>query len=251
MNPQQSPGTTNDNQQTPPQTFVSGVSDQYDQASQSSPQALSTLQPLNSQHYQENPPSYAADYLDQIAPEGQKAENRMAVLGLVAGVLVLVIAAFFVISGLQPPSFAKVAYPLQARIETLQVATKQQTGRLTDAIVNDTNASLNSALKSMSSDFDTITTTKKLKKNNDKKFKNKEAAYSAALTEGLEKDYARGLLDRTYTTKIVYELTELKRLIKNLSVATKDKDTAAFIETSTKNIDATLKILNNFSASKS
>ncbi len=211
-------------------------------------------QPLGSLQYDAPKDEvYAADYLDQIAPPQQKAANRVAIFGLIGGALTLVALAFMVISSLQPPSFASLALPLQARIATLQEVTKAQNNRLSDNMLNNTNSTLNSTLGTMNTDFNAILAEKKIKSGDDqkKKLKRSETAYMAELSTGLESDYQRGALDRTYTNKMTYELTTLKTMLTRLKANTKDSATKKFIDEALTNIDMVLKIYDNFAATKS
>jgi len=197
-------------------------------------------QPLSAQSYQPTRQEYAADYLDQIAPVEQKAANRMGVIGLISGALCLVSLVAFVINSLQPPSLASTILPLQARIETLQAVTEEQNGRLNESAISNANSSLNAVLITMSSDISKITTEKKIKKSNDKKVKAAEANYRSSLANGLALDSARGLLDRTYTAKMTYELNILKTMFKKVLGSTKQEKIEEFVNAAIKNIDATL-----------
>lgn len=248
MNPQNS---LNQSANNPTQTGQPGGSPPAPQPNGGAQPIYQAPQPLSSQYYQPEKQVYAADYLDQIAPVQQKAANRMGVIGLIGGVLTLLTVVMFIINSLQPPSLSSTIVPLQARVETLQSITKEQNGRLGESTVSNANSSLYAVLTSMSSDLNTITADKKIKRSNDKKVKAAEASYGGDLTQGLELDYARGLLDRTYTTKMTYELTVLRAMLKKVLTSTQEKKIVEFVNAGITNIDTTLKILHDFDATKS
>ena len=195
-------------------------------------------------------PAYSADYLNQIAaPTTHKAPNKLAIIGLIGGVLLAAIFALLLISTSSGPSFAAQAKTINARIGTLQTVASAQQKILTENSISEANATLVSSLATMNTDLAALNATKD--KKDDKALTTKESAYQSALTTTLDNANQRGTLDRTYTVQMTYELTLLRGMIVKLKNSTNKDSVKTFCTTSLSNLDIILKQYAEFSASKS
>ena len=77
-----------------------------------------------------------------------------------------------------------------------------------------------------------------------------EKKYLESIEKKLNDAHQKGILDRTYTTRMTYELSLLKTQINKLKRATKNKDITEFCDASIKNINTILAAYDKFSASK-
>lgn len=232
--------------QTPPAAPQQPV---YTQTPQPMPQqnqpSFQPIQPLQTAN-QPNPADYSIDYLNSIAPNQQKTVGKFAIFGLIGGIVIAAIVAVILISAPKGSSSAQLIPPLEARIETLKTVTSAQQKRLNENKISETNASLNSALGTMTTDLENLASNKSKKKVST----TSEKTYAEKLTKTLDEAYQRGTLDRTYTSQMIYELTILDSKISSLKKASKAKDVQAFTETAANNIDLVLQSYNAFDTSK-
>ena len=189
---------------------------------------------------------YSIDYLNQIAPTQQKPVNRLAVFGLIGGILAAAAIAVVLLtsSGGAPPS-TQMQQTL-ARIGTLQTVADAQQKHLAENDINQANATLSSALSSMKTDLTAIMKTKGVKVADKKSASTTtETAYLTKLQKKLDDSYQRGTLDRTYTSQMTYELTLLRSKLKKLQTSGDSKSLTTFCKSAIENIDAILKAYAN------
>lgn len=136
--------------------------------------------------------------------------------------------------------------PISQRIDTLGTVAKAETTKLVQIEIAEANASLSSTLTSMKAQLETIMKSKKIKTANSVS----EKKYLESIEKKLNDAHQKGILDRTYTTQMTYELSLLKTQINKLKRATKNKDITEFCDTSIKNINTILAAYDKFSASK-
>ncbi|MBB1563168.1 hypothetical protein HG436_002070 [Candidatus Saccharibacteria bacterium] len=186
------------------------------------------------------------DYLNRIAPLEERTVNRFAVFGLIGAVLTAVVVIFIVITSSQGPNSNEMLLPISQRVDTLGTVAKAETTKLVQIEIAEANASLSSTLTSMKAQLETIMKSKKIKTANSAS----EKKYLESIEKKLNDAHQKGILDRTYTTQMTYELSLLKTQINKLKRATKNKDITEFCDTSIKNINTILAAYDKFSASK-
>ena len=202
---------------------------------------------LNSPAPAATPDDYTTvDYLNRIAPLEERTVNRFAVFGLIGAVLTAVVVIFIVITSSQGPNSNEMLLPISQRVDTLGTVAKAETTKLVQIEIAEANASLSSTLTSMKAQLDTIMKSKKIKTANSAS----EKKYLESIEKKLNDAHQKGILDRTYTTQMTYELSLLKTQINKLKRATKNKDITEFCDTSIKNINTILAAYDKFSASK-
>ena len=202
---------------------------------------------LNSPAPAATPDDYTTvDYLNRIAPLEERTVNRFAVFGLIGAVLTAVVVIFIVITSSQGPNSNEMLLPISQRVDTLGTVAKAETTKLVQIEIAEANASLSSTLTSMKAQLETIMKSKKIKTANSAS----EKKYLESIEKKLNDAHQKGILDRTYTTQMTYELSLLKTQINKLKRATKNKDITEFCDASIKNINTILAAYDKFSASK-
>ena len=202
---------------------------------------------LNSPAPAATPDDYTTvDYLNRIAPLEERTVNRFAVFGLIGAVLTAVVVIFIVITSNQGPNSNEMLLPISQRVDTLGTVAKAETTKLVQIEIAEANASLSSTLTSMKAQLETIMKSKKIKTANSAS----EKKYLESIEKKLNDAHQKGILDRTYTTQMTYELSLLKTQINKLKRATKNKDITEFCDASIKNINTILAAYDKFSASK-
>lgn len=202
---------------------------------------------LNSPAPAATPDDYTTvDYLNRIAPLEERTVNRFAVFGLIGAVLTAVVVIFIVITSSQGPNSNEMLLPISQRVDTLGTVAKAETTKLVQIEIAEANASLSSTLTSMKAQLETIMKSKKIKTANSAS----EKKYLESIEKKLNDAHQKGILDRTYTTQMTYELSLLKTQINKLKRATKNKDITEFCDVSIKNINTILAAYDKFSASK-
>lgn len=207
------------------------------------PQQNTQPQPLPAYQNPQTSAEYSVDYLNSIAPNQTKQANKFAVFALIGGVLIAAIFAVLILSAPKGSNTNELIPPIAARIKTLQTVTAAQQKHLNENDVNQANATLNSALDTMSTDITAIIKERSLTKSQTKAQTTKETAYATDLTKTLDDAYQRGTLDRTYTSQITYEITILESQINSLEKSTANKTIDAFCADATKNLDLILTAL--------
>lgn len=207
------------------------------------PNPQQTVQPLPAYQNPQTAAEYSVDYLNSIAPNQTKQANKFAVFALIGGVIIAAIFAVLILSAPKGSNTNELIPPIAARIKTLQTVTAGQQKHLNENDVNQANATLNSALDTMSTDIAAIVKERNLAKKQTKAQTTQETAYATDLTKTLDDAYQRGTLDRTYTSQITYEITILESQINSLEKSTTNKEIDAFCADATKNLDLILAAL--------
>ncbi len=190
---------------------------------------------------------YSIDYLNQIAPTQQKPVNRLAVFGLIGGILAAAAVAVILMTSSGGATPSTQMQQTLARIGTLQTVSDAQQKHLAENDINQANATLSSALSSMKTDLTAIMKTKSIKVADKKsKITSTEAAYLTKLQKKLDDSYQRGTLDRTYTSQMTYELTLLRSKLKKLQTSSDSKSLTTFCTGAISNVDAILKAYASF-----
>ena len=194
---------------------------------------------------------FSIDYLNQIAPTQQKPVNRLAVFGLIGGILAAAAIAVVLLTSSGGATPSTQMQQTLARIGTLQTVADAQQKHLAENDINQANATLSSALSSMKTDLTAIMKTKGVKVADKKSASTTtETAYLTKLQKKLDDSYQRGTLDRTYTSQMTYELTLLRSKLKKLQSGSDSKSLTAFCTSAITNVDAILKAYANFTETK-
>lgn len=193
--------------------------------------------------------NFSVDYLDKIAaPVTTKAPSKLAIIGLIGGVLLAALFAMMLLTGSKGPDVTSQMSSINARVATLQAVVVAQQKNLADNSLAEANATLGSTLTTMNTDMASY-----LPKKTDDSGKSKaaiaEKAYSTELSTKLDNAYQRGTLDRTYTVQMTYELTVLRGMLQSLKKNATKEAVKTFCTTSASNIDIILKQYATFDAS--
>jgi len=185
-------------------------------------------------------------YLNEIAANDPVRVHKFAIIGLIAGVLVVLIVALSIMMNSGGPDLSTQAKFINGRVNTLKTVASANQKHLQDNKISEANTTLSSLLTSTSSSLSS--TMKAHKVTLSSAVSATEKTYAAALTKKLDDTYQRGTLDRTYAPQMVYELSILRSKIIAMKNSSSSSDVITFSKDAIANLDAIIITFKEFSS---